>query len=65
MLHIYQEILIPNSVVKVNVLTTIKDGNLIMRASGSFGPSKTLAVNNCAGVTYKHLRCPKARPVQG
>lgn len=43
----------------MNILTTVTDGERILRLHGSFGQNKTVAINNYAGVTYVHLKCPK------
>lgn len=42
----------------MNTLTTIKDGNTVLKICGTFGSSKTVNVNNFGGVTYIHLRAP-------
>lgn len=43
----------------MNILTTVTDGERILRLHGSFGQNKTVTINNYAGVTYIHLKCPK------
>lgn len=43
----------------MNGLSTIYDGDTILRVSGNFGKSKTVTVNNFGGVTYVHLKTPK------
>ena len=42
----------------MNVLTTVKDGDVIIKVSGGFGPSKTVNLNSFGGQTYIHLRNP-------
>ena len=42
---------------KMNVLTTIKDGDIILRASGRFAnDERTVSLNNFTGETWFHLR---------
>ena len=42
---------------KMNVLTTIKDGDSILRASGRFAnDERTVSLNNFTGETWFHLR---------
>ena len=41
----------------MNVLTTIKDGDIILRASGRFAnDERTVSLNNFTGETWFHLR---------
>lgn len=48
----------PPVLTKMNVLTTIKDGDVILKVSGNFRPSKTVSINSFGGQTYIHLRSP-------
>ena len=41
-----------------SVLTTVKDGDLILKISGKFGVYKTVSINSFGGQTYIHLRSP-------
>lgn len=43
----------------MNGLTSVYDGDAILKMHGSFGKSKTVTINNFGGVTYVHLRSPK------
>jgi len=45
--------------VNMNVLTTVMDGDTILKVNGTFGKSKTVTVNNFGGMTYIHLKSPK------
>ncbi|VDH94124.1 Hypothetical predicted protein [Mytilus galloprovincialis] len=42
-------------------LVTIKDGENLLRVTGSFGSSKTAQINNYRGVTYIHLKSPAGK----
>jgi len=48
----------PPVLTTMNVLTTVKDEDVILKVSGNFGPSKTVSLNSLGGQTYIHLRSP-------